>query len=468
MLPQDIKNIYLIAICGTGMASLAGLLKESGYHVTGSDSNIYPPMSHLLADAGIPVKAGYKADNISASEIDLVIVGNAVSKTNEEVQAVLAAGIPHTSFPDALARFYLEGRKSLVVAGTHGKTTTTALLAWVLQATRKDPGFMVGGWLKNFDKNFRGPGADYFVIEGDEYDTAFFDKGAKFLHYRPFAVILTGVEFDHADIFDNLDTIKASFRKFVALIPPAGFLLVKFADSHAADVLGEATCAVETYSLSTGADWCAKNYRFEDGFGRFTLVHKGSAQCEVKLPMIGRHNAENAVAVAALAIKLGIPAGEVGEAFAGFKGIRRRQDVVGEKNGVIVVDDFAHHPTAIALTINAVKEAYPDCTVWAVFEPRSATSRRNTFQNDFPASFIEADRVVIAGLYSPDSIPPEDRLDPEKVVSDIRALGGQADYLPEVTAIIKYIVKNNRGHDVVLVMSSGGFSGIHQKLLEAL
>ncbi len=464
---KDISKIYLIAICGTGMASLAGLLKEAGYDVTGSDNNVYPPMSTLLADLAIPVNNGFKREHING-DIDLVIVGNAVSKTNEEVQAVLEQNIPYTSFPEALNRFFLGERKSLVVAGTHGKTTTTSLLSWVLHDCGAKPGFMVGGWLKNFDRNYRVPQGDVFVTEGDEYDTAFFDKGSKFLHYRPHAAILTGVEFDHADIFRDLDHMKSSFRKFVEIIDPGGFLLVRSPDPHADTVLDPARCSVERYGFSPDADWCAKDYRQDGGIGRFDLVHRGRKMGTVRLPMMGKHNAENAVAVAALAIRLGLPAEKVCAAFAGFSGIKRRQEIVGEKNGVAVIDDFAHHPTAIALTLEAVKQAYPGGRVFAVFEPRSATSRRNVFQDQFPASFRAADDVVIAGLFAPEKIDPEDRLDPDKVVADIRALGGNAHHIADVEAIVEHVVSNARPKDVVLVMSSGGFGGIHQKLLNRL
>jgi UDP-N-acetylmuramate: L-alanyl-gamma-D-glutamyl-meso-diaminopimelate ligase len=467
MNPKGIKKIYIIAICGTGMASLAGLLKESGFDVTGSDTNIYPPMSTLLADLKIPVKPGFKRENIS-KDIDLVIVGNAVSKSNEEVQAVLDLGIAHTSFPSALARFFLEGRKSLVVTGTHGKTTTTALLSWALHACGKKPGFMVGGWLKNFDRNYRVPESDYFVTEGDEYDTAFFDKGPKFLHYRPLAAILTGIEFDHADIYDDLDHFKSAFRKFVEIIDPNGFLLVKFADNNIKDILSHASCPIETYGLNESADWYADGYRFESGEGCFTLNHKGRKLGTIRLPMIGRHNVENTLAVAAVAIKLGVPAEDVCRSFATFKGIKRRQEVVGKKNGVTVLDDFAHHPTAIGLTIDGVKEAYPEGRVWAVFEPRSATSRRNVFQEIFPESFAQADETIIARPYSQEKIPLDERLDPERLVKDIERLGSKGHYIPDVEDIVLLIAKNSRAGDVVLVMSSGGFSGIHQKLLEHL
>jgi len=462
---EDIKNIYLIAICGTGMAALAGLLKGAGHRVSGSDANIYPPMSTLLENAGIPVLPGYRKENIT-SDIDLVIVGNAVSKTNEEVQAVLDAGLEYTSFPEALAHFFLVGRKSLVVTGTHGKTTTTSLLSWVLQASGRKPGFMVGGWLKNFDNNHQVPEGDYFVTEGDEYDSAFFDKGPKFLHYRPDASILTGIEFDHADIFEDLDQIKDAFRKYVSLIRPDGVILVRHADANIQDVLGEAVCRIETYGYSEGADWRIEDYRFEGGYGFFSLNFQGKKRADFQLAMIGRHNVENAAAVAALCLGLGLTPDEINAAFKSFQGIKRRQEVVGVKNGVTVLDDFAHHPTAIRLTLEAVKEAYPGQRLWAVFEPRSATSRRKVFEQDFPDSFLAADQVVFGGPFASEKIKKEDRLDPERVVDLIRQKGVNANFIAEVDDIVAFIAENVESGDVVLVMSSGGFGGIHQKILD--
>jgi UDP-N-acetylmuramate: L-alanyl-gamma-D-glutamyl-meso-diaminopimelate ligase len=467
MNPQNIKSIYIIAICGTGMASLAGLLKGSGYEVTGSDTSIYPPMSTLLEQMEISIKPGYRKENI-AGDIDLVVVGNAVSKDNEEVLAVQEAGIPYISFPQALARFFLEGRKSLVVTGTHGKTTTTSLLSWVFHATGQNPGFMVGGWLKNFDTNHRVPQGDYFITEGDEYDTAFFDKGPKFLHYQPFAAILTGIEFDHADIFDNLDQIKSAFRKFVNLVDPEGFLLVAFSDENTKDVLESASCEIETYGFSPQADWSVSDYRFEGGHGTFTLNHKGKETGQFRLPMIGRHNVLNTAAVAAVAIKCGVAADKVAKALEGFQGIKRRQEVVGIKNEVTVIDDFAHHPTAIHLTLEAVREAWPDSRIWAVFEPRSATSRRKTFQDQLPESFRLADRTLISSLFAPEKLAAEERLDPEQVVKTIQEKGGEAWFFQGADPIVNFIVEQQQPGDVVLVMSSGGFDGIHQKLLDRL
>jgi UDP-N-acetylmuramate: L-alanyl-gamma-D-glutamyl-meso-diaminopimelate ligase len=467
MNPKEIKTIYIIAICGTGMASLAGLLKKTGYRVTGSDTNIYPPMSTVLENAGIEIKPGYKKENITG-KIDLVVVGNAVSKDNEEVLAVQAADIPYISMPQALSRFFLEGRKSLVVTGTHGKTTTSAMLSWVFEACGQKPGFMVGGWLKNFDTNHKLPQSDWFITEGDEYDTAFFDKGPKFLHYQPYAAILTSIEFDHADIYRDLDHIKESFRKFMEIIDPKGFLLVEFSDKNTKDVINKAKCEVETYGFSDQADWQVADYRFEDGHGHFTLNHKGKEVGRFHLPMIGRHNILNSAAVAAMALKCGQSADAIAEGLKSFKGIKRRQEVVGEKNGVTVIDDFAHHPTAIHLTLEGAKEAWPGHRIWAVFEPRSATSRRKIFEESLPESFRLADQTIITDLFASDKLQAEERLDPKKVVATIRAQGREAQFLPTVEAIIDFIAEHQQPGDVVMIMSSGGFDGIHQKLLDRL
>ena len=464
---EKIKSIYLIAICGTGMASLAGLLQKSGYQVTGSDANIYPPMSTLLKSSGIDIKLGYQRENIT-NDINQVIIGNAVSKDNQEVLAVQEKGIPYISFPEAIKKFYLENQKSLVITGTHGKTTTTALLSWVLHSAKRKPGFMVGGWMKNFNGNHGISEGEFFVSEGDEYDTAFFDKGPKFLHYSPFASILTGIEFDHADIYRDLEHIKDSFRKFVNIIHPSGFLLAAFSDKNAKDILTNASCPVETYGFSSSADWVIDNYKFLKGKGYFTLLHHGVKIANFHLPMIGRHNIENATSVAAMSLKLGLTTQEIQKGFQTFKGIKRRQEVVGIKNEVTVIDDFAHHPTAIRLTLEAVREAYPEQRIWAIFEPRSATCRRKVFEDRLPKSFTPADRVIIAGLFAPDKINPEDRLDPEFVVEHINKDGGNAYFIPDIETLVDKLIIECRPKDVLLIMSSGGFSGIHQKLITRL
>ena len=464
---KKIKSIYLIAICGTGMASLAGLLQKSGYLVTGSDANIYPPMSTLLKSSGIDIKSGYQRNNITA-DIDQVIVGNAVSKDNPEVLAVQEKGIPYISFPEAIKKFYLKNQKSLVVTGTHGKTTTTALLSWVLHSAKRKPGFMVGGWMKNFDGNHAIPEGKFFVSEGDEYDTAFFDKGPKFLHYSPFASILTGIEFDHADLYRDLDHIKNSFRKFVNIIHPSGFLLAAFSDKNVQDVLADASCQVETYGFSSSADWVIGDYKFVSGKGYFTLSHQNVNVANFNLPMIGRHNIQNATSVAVMGLKLGLTTQEIQEGFHTFKGIKRRQEVLGVKNGVTVIDDFAHHPTAIQLTLEGIKEAYPGQRIWAIFEPRSATCKRKVFEDRLPKSFTPADLVIIADLFAPDKIDPKDRLNPELVVENINNDGGDAYFIPDTEALINKLITECRPKDVLLIMSSGGFSGIHQKLIARL
>ena len=464
---KKIKSIYIIAICGTGMASLAGLLQKSGYLVTGSDANIYPPMSTLLKSSGIEIKSGYQRNNITA-DIDQVIVGNAVSKDNPEVLAVQEKGIPYISFPEAIKKFYLKNQKSLVVTGTHGKTTTTALLSWVLHSAKRKPGFMVGGWMKNFDGNHAIPEGEFFVSEGDEYDTAFFDKGPKFLHYSPFASILTGIEFDHADIYRDLDHIKNSFRKFVNIIHPSGFLLAAFSDKNVQDVLADASCQVETYGFSSSADWVIGDYKFVSGKGYFTLSHQNVNVANFNLPMIGRHNIQNATSVAVMGLKLGLTTQEIQEGFHTFKGIKRRQEVLGVKNGVTVIDDFAHHPTAIQLTLEGIKEAYPGQRIWAIFEPRSATCKRKVFEDRLPKSFTPADLVIIADLFAPDKIDPKDRLNPELVVENINNDGGDAYFIPDTEALINKLITECRPKDVLLIMSSGGFSGIHQKLIARL
>ena len=467
MNPPDIKKIYIIAICGTGMASLAGLLKEAGYRVTGSDSGIYPPMSVLLEKSGIAIKPGYKKENI-AGDIDLAVIGNAISANNEEAQAIIDKGIPYISFPQALCRFFLEGRKPLVVAGTHGKTTIASLLSWVFYRAGKKPGFMIGGWLKEFDSNYRYPEGEYFIVEGDEYDTAFFDKGPKFLHYRPYAAILTGIEFDHADIFRDLEHVKSAFGDFLACLKPPGFLLAEHSDKNSKDILHRTSGAIETYGFSEGADWSVQSYRREGERGSFTLKHNGNLVGNFRVAMIGKHNALNAAAVAVMGLKCGLTEQEIGSALECFPGIKRRQEVLGQKSGVTVIDDFAHHPTAIQFTIEAVREAYPQGRIWAVFEPRSATARRKVFQESLLKCFTQADKVIIAGLFSPGKIKPEERLNPESLVREMNKLGMDARFIPGTDEIVETIVRESQPGDTALIMSSGGFDDIHQKLLNKL
>ncbi len=467
------KNVHLIAACGVGMASLAGMMKEAGYRVTGSDANVYPPMSTQLASLGIPLSSPYAAGNIPG-DAELVIVGNAVSRENPECLEAVRRGIPLLSMPQALAEFFLSGKESIVVAGTHGKTTTTSLLAWSLFDLGEDPSFLVGGIPKNFPVSYRVGKGPHFVIEGDEYDTAYFDKGPKFLHYLPKIVLLTGIEFDHADIYRDLPHLKESFRKLVRLIPRDGLLIACADYAEAVSVAAEAACPVVHYAGNPpaaagipGETWEVREVAENGEFTHFRLVRGGETH-ELALRLPGRHNAANAAATAIALLHLGYGPERVAGALAGYAGVRRRQEVVGEFGGVLVVDDFAHHPTAVRETILAMRARYPGRKIVAVFEPRSNTSRRRIFQMEFADALSEADSVVVAGVFGAEKIPPEERLSPEEVAAALRARGREAFYIPEVDRIVDYLGKTCLPGDLVLIMSNGGFGGIQGKLSQAL
>lgn len=462
-------RVHLIAVCGVGMGSLAGLLKSQGYQVTGSDENIYPPMSTTLARLGIPVLSGYREEHLRERP-DLVVIGNAVSRANPEVDAVLRSGIPYLSFPQALGEFLIGSKKSIVITGTHGKTTTSALMSWVLVKAGWNPGFFVGGIPLDLGAGFRAGEGDWVVLEGDEYDSAFFDKGPKFLHYRPERVILTSVEFDHADIYRDLDHLKDAFRRLIEIIPAAGSLIACSDYEAVRELAREACCPVVFYGDKEPWDWGIANMRAQEGRSLFEAVYKGKSEGTLETPMIGRHNLNNALAVYALARGLGIDRQSLAEALATFGGVKRRQEVKGEARGVTVIDDFAHHPTAIRETIEAVRFAYPGRRIWAVFEPRSNTSRRRIFQHEFPAALARADRVVVAGLYRPDKVPEEERLSPEEVVEEINRLSKdkRARWIGDNPDIPPYIAREAKPGDVVLVMSNGGFDAVQDKILEKL
>jgi UDP-N-acetylmuramate: L-alanyl-gamma-D-glutamyl-meso-diaminopimelate ligase len=454
------------------MASLAGMLQEKGFRVTGSDNDVYPPMSTQLEKLGIRLFSPYKEANVPA-DAELVVVGNAVSRDNPECVEAVRRNLPMRSMPQALAEYFIEGRESLVVAGTHGKTTTTSLAAWTLFALGDDPSFLVGGVPKNFPVSYRIGQGPRFVVEGDEYDTAYFDKGPKFLHYRPRTVLLTSIEFDHADIYRDLDHVKESFRKLARLIPPDG-LLVACADyPDVIEVAGEARCPVAYYSVGDAAPRLpagAELHRVESlpeegGFNRFRVDADGPVY-RLRLP--GRHNAANAAAVAIALGRAGFAPGRIADAMAGFEGVRRRQEVVGEFGGVLVVDDFAHHPTAVRETIRAVRGRWPGRRVIAVFEPRSNTSRRNVFQKEFARALAEADSVIVAGVFGAGKIPESERMSPEQLAASVLALGRDAVFVAEVDDIVGRISETCRPGDLVLVMSNGGFGGIQQKLARRL
>jgi UDP-N-acetylmuramate: L-alanyl-gamma-D-glutamyl-meso-diaminopimelate ligase len=463
----DAKKIHLIAIGGTGMAALAGMLKSAGHRVSGSDQQVYPPMSEVLERQGISYKQGYRAENLE-TDTDLVIIGNAVSKTNPEVQEVIRRGLPYQSFPQALFTFFLHDRVPVVIAGTHGKTTTAAQMAWVLDRAGLEPGFLVGGWMKNFEGNSRPGKGRYFVVEGDEYDSAFFDKGPKFLHYRPHAAILTSIEFDHADIYQTLSQIKSAFLSFVKQIPADGILVAHQSDSNVREVTAEAACPVDAYGLDSHIGWRAESSEFTGEGVYFRVVENLQAHGEFFSPLAGRHNLLNTLSVIAAATRLGVPMEAIRSAVASFAGVSRRQEVVGIVDDVTVLDDFAHHPTAIRETLSGLRMQYPGRRLWAVFEPRSATSRRRVFQSDLPLALREADEAILAGLFAPEKIPPDQRLDPREVIAELVRSGGSGRFLSTTDEIVRYLAASVRAGDLVCIMSSGGFDGIHSKLLAAL
>jgi UDP-N-acetylmuramate: L-alanyl-gamma-D-glutamyl-meso-diaminopimelate ligase len=464
----EIRHVHLIAICGVGMSALAGMLQARGFRVTGSDQNVYPPMSIQLAALGIEVRQGFSPDHLR-DKPDLVVVGNAVSRSNPEVQAMLELGLPFLSFPQALAEFFLRDRHSIVVAGTHGKTTTAALLAWVLETADLRPSFMIGGIPRNMGANYRLGEGPFFVIEGDEYDTAFFDKGPKFLHYRPQSAILTSVEFDHGDIYRDLDHVKSAFQRFVQILPATGFLAAGLDFPHVAALLPAASCAWEGYGFAAAAQWRAVDVGNDAATTRFVVQHRGRTLGAVCWSLPGRHNVQNALGAIAVASHVGVPFERIREGLRTFAGVKRRQEVRGVAREVTVIDDFAHHPTAIRETLAALRARYPGQPQWAIFEPRSATSRRATFQEAFVDALAAADHVVIAGLFNPDAIPAAERLSPQRLADDIAATHGvDARYIPDVDAIVAHVAAHARPGDVVVIMSNGGFGGIHEKLLSAL
>ncbi len=483
---RDSKHIHLIGVCGTAMASLAGMLQARGHRITGSDAAAYPPMSDVLAGLGIPLMQPYAESNLTPRP-DLVIVGNAISRGNVELEFVLDARIPFTSMAAVLHDEFLMGRESLVVAGTHGKTTTTSMLAWIYEvagnrekgkgngkgAARFAPSFLIGGVAENFGTSFMvRPEIDGvrqpFLLEGDEYDTAFFDKGPKFLHYFPDAAILTHVEFDHADIYVDLAAVKTAFKRLVNLIPRRGRLVAFDGSENVSECVARAFCAVERYGFRAESQWRLTELRHEGTESRWTLLRAGAPFAELRLPMAGEHNALNATAAAALAAGQGVPAAAIVEALATFRSVKRRLEVRAEVNGVTIIDDFAHHPTAIRETLRALRTAYPGRRLWAVLEPRSNTLRRNVFEHELVESLALADRSVLAEIFKSEAIPAGERLHPENVVAALRARGLVSAVYADADAIVAAIAPELRAGDVVAILSNGGFGGIYEKLPQAI
>ncbi len=469
---QDKKHIHLIGICGTAMASLAGLLQLKGHRVTGSDQAAYPPMSDLLRSLGIPVAEPFSEANLAPAP-GLVIVGNAISRGNVELEYVLDRRIPFTSLARVLHDEFIQGHESLVVAGTHGKTTTTSMLAWICEvAARRNPAlapsFLIGGVAENFATSFQLRPGRPFIVEGDEYDTAFFDKGPKFMHYFPDALILTHVEFDHADIYRDLDAVKTAFKRLVNLVPRRGRIVAFDGSQNVSECVSHAFCNVERYGFAIDSVWRLANLRFEQGSSHWTLFNNGAKWADLTLPVAGEHNALNATAAAALAAGQGLPQDAIVEALATFRSVRRRLEVRAEIDGVAIVDDFAHHPTAIRETLRALRSAYPGRRLWAVLEPRSNTLRRNVFEHELVESLALADRIVLAGVFHSEKIPAAERLHPENVVAALTNAGRDAALCPNADAIVTNIVPRLASGDVVAILSNGGFDGIYEKLPAAL
>ncbi len=468
-LPAPGGHIHLIAICGVGMAALAGFLQSFGYRVTGSDVAAYPPMSTYLQGLGIMVQPGYHSEHLEQCP-DLVVVGNAVSRDNPEVQVVLEKGFPSISFPQALKMFLIGSKKAIVVAGTHGKTSTTSLLAWVLSQAKLDPSFFIGGLPVNFDSGFQIGGGPWAVLEGDEYDSAYFDKGPKFLHYEPQEVILTSLEFDHADIYSDLEHMTGAFQQLVKMIPSFGTLVVSNHYEAARQVAQGASCRVIYYGEGSPAGWVAKDVRVEEGRVRFEPSYEKSCEGTVTFSQFGKHNVDNALGVYVMARELGIKPNIIRKAMTTFSGVRRRQELKGEVGGVALIDDFAHHPTAVRETIAGVRMNYPGRRLWAIFEPRSHTSRRRIFEGEFAQALAKADRVIVAGLYQPEKIPEKERLSPGAVVNEIGRLCGdsRAVTIEKADEIAAHVVEQSKSGDIILVMSNGGFDKVQDKILSLL
>jgi UDP-N-acetylmuramate: L-alanyl-gamma-D-glutamyl-meso-diaminopimelate ligase len=466
---SDTLRIHLIGVCGTAMATLAALLKRRGHDVRGSDQNIYPPMSDFLASESIRTITGYSADNIT-NDLDLVVVGNAISRGNPELETVLERKIRYCSLPEAIRDQFLWGARSVVLAGTHGKTTTTSLTGWLLTHGKLDPTVLVGGIALNFGdggSSYRVGAGRHFVIEGDEYDSAFFDKTAKFLKYLPDVAVINNVEFDHADIYATIDEVRLAFRRLANLVPRNGLLLLGADSPDAAALKSVAVSPVETYGLGDGLTWQAIDVEHADGQTHFKVRRDGQVFGRFVSPLLGLHNVRNALAAIAVGANAGLDATQLTEGLRQFKGIKRRLETVGVGNGVTVLDDFAHHPTAVHETLSALRTGYPARRIWAVFEPRSASSCRRVFQKDFARAFGAADEVVVAAVFR-SSLPESERLSAEQLVDDLRGAGQHARHIPEIDEIVGTIVREHRAGDVVVLMSNGGFGGIHKKLLQAL
>lgn len=469
---SNVKRIYLIGIAGTAMASLAGMLQQRGYEVTGSDEHVYPPMSTYLERLGIPVLEGFTREHLEKFRPDLVVIGNVAAKTQTEAAATLEMDLPYTSMPEAIYHLFIRGKHSIVVSGTHGKTTTTSLMAWLLEAAGRDPSMVVGGIPVNFNQNFKlGDGAD-FVIEGDEYNTAFFDKGAKFLHYHANTLIVNNIEFDHADIYENLDAIKGAFRKAIEQVAPGDLIIANGDDPNVTSLRTAARGRWFTFGWDPARDIYATDAEETPEHTTFTAHWEGKEWFRFATTLSGRHNVANALADIAAARFRGLSAEEIQKGLESFKGIKRRMEVRGVEHGITVIDDFAHHPTAIATTLAGARKRYPGRRIWALFEPRSISSARKEFESGYIDAFHEADRVVIGHVFHRDRYENrygiEHMMSVDTIVDRLNADGIQAEQLDDFDKIASLVAAEAKEGDVIMVMSSGAFGGIHEKILSGI
>jgi UDP-N-acetylmuramate: L-alanyl-gamma-D-glutamyl-meso-diaminopimelate ligase len=455
-------RFHFTGICGTAMGAVAAAMKQRGFSVTGSDANVYPPMSDFLRGQGITLTEGYHEENIPPGT-DVVIIGNAISRGNPEAEAALDRKLLYYSLPEVMKEFFLRGKRNFVVSGTHGKTTTSSMLAWIFIHAGRDPGYMIGGLPKNLSCGAYFPDSEFNVLEGDEYDTAFFDKRSKFLHYLPECVIVNNVEFDHADIYNSLDEIKLSFRRLLNIVPRNGCACINGDDPNCLNIASAAPCPVVKVGFGASCDLHIENLDYARDRSSFTL-----AGVPYSVRMTGEFNVRNAAMAAAAASFAGLDAAEIRAGLESFEGVARRQELRGEASGIKVIDDFAHHPTAIRLAVQSLRQSHPDSRLWVLFEPRSNTTRRAVFQTELAEALALADFAIVAAMTDLHKIPENDRLNPDQLSADIARLGGRAWYLPDVDCIVAQVKSGARPGDLVAVLSNGGFGGIHEKLLTAL
>jgi len=456
----------LLGIAGAAMAPVAGMLKERGFHVTGSDVNVYPPASTLLDSLGIRWNEGFRAKNLQPAP-DLCVVGNVIARGNPEIEHILDEKLPYCSMPQLLEQYFIPGHTSIVVAGTHGKTTTTAMLAWIFQTAGRKPDFLVGGVSPNFGERSYGlGGGEEFIIEGDEYETAFFDRGPKFLHYHPDELILTSLEYDHADIYPDLASIALQIRRLVNLVPRRGKILIWGESADLRHAVAKAFCPVETFGFTSECDWCAGDLQWHDEATEFRVAFRGKEVTRVRMPIAGKHNVLDALAAVAIAYGRGVDCDAIERAMATFISVRKRMEIKGEANGVLVVEDFAHHPTAIRMTLDATRTRWPGRKIWAVVEPRSNTMRRKIFQFVLPEALANADAIVIGPVSRAQLLEEGDRLSPESIAQSIVALGKPARAFDSAAAIADYLATEAKPGDMVMVMSNGSFDGLSGKLLD--